>query len=565
MALQHDIQKTLLQRKLVTEEQLLIAQREQEHRSGLTDEILVDLGYLKEGDALAVRAEHLNVPYLPSDQITPPEPRLVTMLPEDFAQQRATMPILIEGGVMTVAMATPEDFLLQEEIQRIVKMPIKPVLASRGTIRKTLADYHEYWREQMIQRLLDGVTDQGVQLTRKLGLDIGSLEELIEQAPAVKAVNGLILQALQRRASDIHLEMTKTNMVARYRIDGMLHEEQKVAPALAPAIISRIKIMCRLNITERRLPQSGSFHILVEGREIDFRVEVNPAYYGEKIVMRILDKSAVVLDLKQLGFNPKDLGVIMKHITRPYGICIITGPTGSGKSTTLYSAVAALNFNEKNIVTVEDPVEYQVAGITQHQVNAEIDLTFAAILRSIMRQDPDVILVGEIRDLETAQIAIRASLTGHLVFSTLHTNDAPSAVSRLLDLGAEPALIASSLRCVVAQRLVRTICPRCKTAVSYTETEVPGLPEALRGKPLNVFRGAGCRYCSNTGYRGRSVIAEVFELNDEIRDLIFDRKPAPVIRNAARRAGMISLYEDALQKLLAGTTTLEEVLQHLDA
>ena len=565
MALQADIQKTLLQRKLVTEEQLLIASREQEHRSGLTDEILVDLGYLKEADALAVRGEHLNVPFLPTEQITPPEPRLVTMLPEDFSQHRAVLPISIENGTMTVALATPEDFLLLEEIQRLVRMPIKPVLASRGAIRKTLSEYHEYWREQMIQRLLDGVTDQGVQLTRKLGLDIGSLEELIEQAPAVKAVNGLILQALQRRASDIHLEMTKTNMVARYRIDGVLREEQKVAPNLAPAIISRIKIMCRLNITERRLPQSGSFHILVEGREIDFRVEVNPAYYGEKIVMRILDKSAVVLDLKQLGFNGKDLGIIMKHITRPYGICIITGPTGSGKSTTLYSAVASLNCNEKNIVTVEDPVEYQVAGITQHQVNAEIDLTFGAILRSIMRQDPDVILVGEIRDLETAQIAIRASLTGHLVFSTLHTNDAPSAVSRLLDLGAEPSLVASSLRCVVAQRLVRTICPRCRTPVTYTETDIPGLPPGMRGKPLSVFRGAGCRYCSNTGYRGRSVIAEVFELNDEIRDLIFDRKPAPVIRNAARRAGMTSLYEDAVQKLLAGSTTLEEVLQHLDA
>jgi type II secretory ATPase GspE/PulE/Tfp pilus assembly ATPase PilB-like protein len=303
---------------------------------------------------------------------------------------------------------------------------------------------------------------------------------------------------------------------------------------------------------------------MVEGREIDFRVAFNPAYFGEKIVLRILDKSAVALDLNHLGFSLRDLVIIRKHITRPYGILLVTGPTGSGKSTTFYSALASLNTREKNIVTVEDPVEYQLEGITQHQVNAEINLTFAAILRSIMRQDPDIIMVGEIRDLETVQIAIRASLTGHLVFSTLHTNDAPSTVSRMLDLGADPALIASSLRCVVAQRLVRTICPRCKEPVSYSSTEIPGLPPSLAGKTINAFRGKGCRYCNNSGYRGRSVVAEVFELTDEIRNLIEERRPAPIIREAALKTGMVPLYTDAINKMLAGITTLEEVLQHAD-
>ncbi len=564
MPLEADIEKTLRERRLVSEEQILIARREQEHRNAFVDEILVDLGFLKEETALEVRAAHLNVPFMRVDDMLP-EPGLITMLPEDLAQQRAVMPIGVEDGVMTVAMATPEDFALLDELQRILKMRIKPVLAVRGSIRKQLAEYHEYWREQLIKRLLDGVTDQGVQLTRKLGLDIGSVEELVEQAPAVKAINGIILQALQNRASDIHMEATKDAFVIRNRVDGVLREAQRIGLNLMPALMSRVKIMCKLNITERRLPQDGGFHILVEGREIDFRVAIAPSYYGEKVVMRILDKNAVVLDLNQLGFAARDLVTVRRHISRPHGIVIITGPTGSGKSTTLYSALASLNHREKNIVTVEDPIEYQIEGITQHQVNPEIDLTFASLLRSIMRQDPDVIMIGEIRDLETAQIAIRASLTGHLVFSTLHTNDAPSAVSRLLDLGADPALIASSLRCVLAQRLVRMICPKCKVETTHAPADVPGLPAELAQGPVKAWKGAGCRTCAAKGYRGRSVVAEICEINDELRQLIVDRRPAPLLRDAARRAGMRSIYEDAIAKLGAGVTTLEEVLQHHDA
>ncbi len=563
MPLQADIIRTLIERKLVSEEQLLLAKREQEYRSGMVDEILVDMGFLKEEQALAVRAENLNVPFINADQVSP-EPKLVILIPEDFAHQRVVLPLAIEGGKLSVAMANPEDFMLQDEVQRLVRMPIKPVLGSRGAIRKTLSGYHEFWREQMIQRLLEGVTDQGLQLTKKLGLEIESLDEIAEQAPAVKAVNLMMLQALQRRASDIHLEMTKTHMLVRYRIDGVLHEFQRIQQNLAPAVISRIKIMAKLDITERRLPQDGSFHIKVEGREIDFRVATNPGVFGEKVVLRILDKSAVVLELSQLGFSARDLTIIRKNISRPHGVFIVTGPTGSGKSTTLYSAVSSLNNREKNIVTVEDPVEYQLDSITQHQVNPEINLTFAACLRSIMRQDPDVIMVGEIRDLETAQIAIRASLTGHMVFSTLHTNDAPSAISRLLDLGADPALIASSLRCVLAQRLGRRICSNCKEPVSYSPTEVPGIPPELQHETLKVFRGKGCRNCFNTGYRGRTVFAEVFEVNDPIRDLIVDRRPAPVIRRAAGEAGMVRLYDDAIYKMLDGVTTLEEILQHAD-
>ncbi|MEK7765138.1 MAG: GspE/PulE family protein, partial [bacterium] len=413
--------------------------------------------------------------------------------------------------------------------------------------------------------LLEGVTDQGLQLTRKLGLEIGSLDEVAEQAPAVKAVHLIILQALQRRASDIHLEWTKVHLAVRYRVDGLLHEFQRIPLALAPTVISRLKIMCKMDITERRLPQDGSFHIVVSGREIDFRVATNPGYFGEKVVLRILDKSAVVLELPHLGFSARDQGLIRRHITRPHGIIIITGPTGSGKSTTLYSALSSLNAREKNIVTVEDPVEYQLEGITQHQVFADIGLTFAAVLRSIMRQDPDIIMVGEIRDLETAQIAVRASLTGHLVFSTLHTNDAPSAVARLLDLGAEPALLASTLRCIVAQRLARTICTKCKTEVTYASGDIPDLPHQLRQGPLKVSRGKGCRNCFNTGYRGRTVFAEAFEITDPIRDLIVERRPAPVIRKLALAEGMVPLYEDAIHKMLAGTTTLEEILQYSDA
>ena len=563
MSLQSDIEKTLIEKKLVTEEQLLIGKREQENRSGLLDEMLVDLGFLKERDALTIRASHLNVPFTDPEEESP-EPKLVTMLAEDFAQQKVVLPLRIENGAMFVAMAGPEDFLLQEEVQRQVRMPIKPVLASRGAIRKKLAEYHDYWREQMIERLLSGVTDQAIQLTKKLGLEIESLDEVAEQAPAVRAVNLLILQALQQRASDIHLEMTKSHMLARYRVDGVLHEAQKIPLNLSPAVISRIKIMCKLDITERRMPQDGSFHITVEGREIDFRVATNPGYFGEKVVIRILDKSAVVLDLAQLGFSTQDMAILRRSITRPHGIIIITGPTGSGKTTTLYSALSSLNFREKNIVTVEDPVEYQLEGITQHQVYSEINLSFAAILRSILRQDPDIIMIGEIRDLETAQIAIRAALTGHLVFSTLHTNDAPSAISRLLDLGADAALVASSLRCVVAQRLARTICAKCKDASPRPAVGIPSVPDRMKNLPLHAFHGKGCRYCFNTGYRGRSVIAEVMDLNDEIQELVTARQPSTIIRQAARRNGMVSLYEDSLQKMLEGKTSLEEVLQHAE-
>ncbi len=563
MSLQGDIEKTLLARKLVTEEQLLIARREQEYRSGLTDEILVELGFLKERDALAVRAEQLNVPFIDAEKLSP-EPKLVTLLPEDFAQHNAILPMAMENGKVNVAMANPEDFTLQEETQRLLRTPITPHLGARGAIRKALAEYHDYWREQMIQRLLSGVTDQGLQLTKKLGLEIESLDEVAEQAPAVKAVNLLILQALQRRASDIHLEFAKTHLLVRYRIDGVLQEMQRIPMNVAPSVVSRIKIMCKMDITERRMPQDGSFHIKVEGREIDFRVATNPGYFGEKVVMRILDKGAVVLDLPQLGFSAADLASIRRHITRPHGIVVLTGPTGSGKTTTLYSALSSLNFREKNIVTVEDPVEYQLDGITQHQVNAEINLTFAAILRSILRQDPDIILVGEIRDLETAQIAIRASLTGHLVFSTLHTNDAPSAMARMMDLGAEPALLASTMRCIVSQRLLRSICPQCKEQVSFSGAEISVLPPELRKGQIKSWRGKGCRFCFNTGYRGRTVIAEVFELNDEIRDLIVNRRPTPEIRAAALRAGMVPLFTDAVNKMLAGITTLEEIIQHAD-
>lgn len=561
MPLQADIIRALVDRKLVTEEQILIARRDQENRSGLVDEILVEMGFLKEEDALQIRAEQLNVPYLDVTGHSP-EPALVIMLPEQYAHQKAVLPLAVVDGKVTVAMANPEDFGTQEEIQRFMHMPVGPVLASRGAIRKALGEYHEYWRELMIKRLLEGITDHGVQLTRKLGIDIENIEEVAAQAPAVKVVNGLILQALQRRASDIHIEAAKASTIVKYRIDGILHEFQRIPLNISPAVVSRLKIMCKLDITEKRMPQDGSFHILVEGREIDFRVAFNPNIYGEKIVMRILDKSAVAMDLNHLGFKQSHLAVIRRNITRPYGIILVTGPTGSGKSTTFYSALASLNYREKNIVTVEDPVEYQLEGIVQHQVNPETELSFSVILRSIMRQDPDIIMVGEIRDLDTAQIAVRASLTGHLVLSTLHTNDAPSAVSRMTDLGVEPALLASSLRCVLAQRLSRTICTRCKEPVTYSPDEIPGLPPELAGKPLQVFRGRGCRYCSNTGYRGRTVVAEIFELNDEIRTMIIERTPAPTIRQAAIRNGMVSLYHDALQKMLEGKTTLEEVLLH---
>jgi type IV pilus assembly protein PilB len=513
---------------------------------------------IDEEPVLKAEAEVLNIPYINISEQAP-KPETVIMLSQEICTQKAIIPLEEKDNVMTIAMADPTDVMTIDQIEKNNKFKIKPVLASRGGILRKINEYSDHFKSNMVRKLLSTISDETYQLTQKLGFEIKGIQEISTQAPVIKAVNLIILGALLKRASDIHILPLSDKLKVLYRIDGILNEDQSFSISMAPAIISRIKIMARLDIGERRLPQDGSFHINIEGRDIDFRVAVTPTIKGEKAVLRILDKSAIILGLDSLGFTEQVLMKLKEIILKPNGIILISGPTGSGKTTTLYSALAAINNGEKNITTAEDPVEYEIEGITQIQVHAEIGLTFASILRSTLRQDPDVVLIGEIRDLETTEIALRASLTGHLVFATVHTNDAASAVTRLFDMGAEPYLIASSLKGVISQRLVRNICNRCKE--EYEINSEMSQKYFKNRDTDKLYKGKGCVYCFDTGYRGRTVISEFMDINEDIRELIIKKAPSVKIKEKAIQNGMKSMYMDGMEKVKEGITTIEEVLK----
>ncbi len=522
--------------------------------------ILLLQGLVSEEDLLRARSNIIKIPFQSMDEISP-EPTVVMNIPEIFALERAVIAISKDKGVMKVVMESPTDVLVQDEIRRMVKCEVKPMLGARGAIIKKLSEYHDHYKAHMVDRLLKSVSDQGAGLTKQLGLEIRNLDDVAEQDTVIKTVNLCLLQGLMRRASDIHLVPSRRKVKVFYRIDGRLQEAQELDRAMHQAIVNRIKIIADMDISEKRMPQDSSFHITIEGREIDFRVASTPTTHGEKIIMRILDKGAIVLGLEHLGFSGDNLAELRRHISRPHGIILIAGPTGCGKTTTLYSALHSINSTEKNITTVEDPVEYDIDGITQIQAHADIGLTFSAVLRSILRQDPDVILIGEIRDVETAEIAIRASLTGHLVFATVHTNEAASAVTRLVDMGIEPFLIASSLRCTLSQRLVRMVCHNCAQEYAVDEEARRRLKlSAAAAKDLKLYRGTGCRYCFSTGYQGRTVISEILTVKEKVRSMITKRAASVEIERAAIEDGMKTMYEDGLEKVLAGQVTLEELL-----
>jgi type II secretory ATPase GspE/PulE/Tfp pilus assembly ATPase PilB-like protein len=522
--------------------------------------ILLNLGYLKEDALLQAISADQGVPYIDLDPLSP-DPQVVLLLSEELCMQRGIIALERQGSNLVCAMEDPNDLLALEAVQRQTGLTVLPRLASRGAILKKLAEYHDHYKIAVVDRLMRSVRDQGRELTQHFGLNVQSLESVAEQAPIVKAVNLIIIGALLKRASDIHLVPDKQYLRVKYRVDGVLQEEQALSVADAPAVVSRIKIMSRLDISEKRLPQDGAFQIRIEGREIDFRVATTPTIFGEKVVMRVLDKSGILLGLDHLGFGDEQLREIKRQIHRPHGIVLIVGPTGSGKTTTLYAGLNILNDGTRNITTVEDPVEYKIEGLTQIQVHPEIGLSFANVLRSVLRQDPDVILVGEVRDLETTEIAIRAALTGHLVFATLHTNDAASAVARLVEMGAEPYLVASALRCSISQRLVRNICQHCKEAFMPPPEILARLGSAAPSAPPKLWRGRGCRYCFNTGYRGRTVISEVLRVDEAVRSRIVARSSSEDILRVARERGMRTMFEDGVDKVLRGLTTLEEVLE----
>jgi type IV pilus assembly protein PilB len=513
---------------------------------------------VEEEPVLMAEAATINIPYVNLSEKNP-EPEVVTLVAQDICMSKDLIVFGHSDDGLDIAMANPNDVITIDLVEKNTGRKVRPFIASRGAISRKINEYADHFKSIMVKKLLQSISDDTYQLTKKLGFEIRGIEELAEQAPIVKAVNLIILGAFLKRASDIHLLPTREKLKVLYRVDGLLMEDQLFPAQMAPAIISRLKIMAKLVITEKRMPQDGSFHIVIEGREIDFRMAVTPTIHGEKVVLRILDKSAIILGLDHLGISENNIKILKEVIQKPNGIILISGPTGSGKTTTLYSALDAINNGEKNITTAEDPVEYEIEGITQIQIHSEIGLTFSHILRSILRQDPDVVLIGEIRDLETTEIALRASLTGHLVFATVHTNDAPSAVTRLFEMGAEPYLIASSLRAVMSQRLVRTICAKCREefpiskelAQKYFKDE----------KVTSLYKGKGCVYCFNTGYRGRTVISEVFEVKDYLRELIIAKANSVAIKAKAMEHGFKPMFTDGMDKIRRGITTIEEVIK----
>ncbi len=532
----------LLERRVITGDDLERALDIQKERGEKIGKILVDLGFAAQRDVLTTLSEQLNVPW-----VTLEGPPLVTPETEKlsgrFLRQSRCLPIGQDDGALTLAMADPLDFETLSAVRATTGLKVRPALAAEGEIAEALDKY--YGEAAKRDGEFEGETNEAA-------ADLEQLRDMASEAPVIRLVNATIAAAVEKRASDIHIEPFEKEFRIRFRIDGVLQEQELPPKEMKAAIISRVKLMAKLNIAERRLPQDGRIKIKVLGREVDLRVSTLPTLYGESVVMRLLDRSqGDFYDLQTLGFDEHMLSRMHYYTSLPHGILFVTGPTGSGKSTTLYSALKRINQPDKKIITIEDPVEYQMDGINQIHVNPTIGLTFAAGLRHIVRQDPDVIMVGEVRDRETADVAIRSALTGHFVFSTLHTNDAPSAITRLTDMGVENYLICSSLVSVLAQRLVRKICVHCKRPDGQRLTPF--------GNEIDVFRGQGCEHCSGTGYRGRVGIFELMELNEEIRRLIMRNSDASVLVEAARRNGMRSLREDGWQKVAAGVTTADEV------
>src|SRR5213592_3190083 len=522
----------------------------------LIGEALAALGAVNEDDVARALAVQQDLPYVWREELPSTVPVLKNVSPKYLRQYRVC-PISIEGGVLTVASADPLNTIVADDLRQATGLTIKFVVSSATGILETIDRNYDGANASALQRIVEGMEEDRAEGGDE---DVDHLRDIAFEAPVVRLVNLLIECAIGAEASDIHIEPFEDTLRIRYRIDGILFDQEAPPQRLQAAVTSRVKLMAEMNIAERRLPQDGRIRVTLHGRRVDIRTSTIPTVHGESIVMRLLDRQSVFLPLEKLGFGPTMLTGFESMIRRPHGIVLVTGPTGSGKTTTLYGALDKINTPDRKIITVEDPVEYQLKGVNQIHVKPKIGLTFATGLRHIVRQDPDVILIGEIRDLETAEIAIQASLTGHLVFSTLHTNDAPGAITRLQDMGVEPYLVASVLEGVMAQRLVRRICAACRATDSPSAGDLGALGIAgTAGVPL--YRGRGCDECRGTGYRGRTGIYELFPITEDARSLILRRAPTREIRRAAVEAGMITLRLDGWAKACEGVTTVEEILR----
>ena len=551
----------LLREGLVTREQLAQALTEQKNSKHRLGYVLVKLGLVQELEITKVLARQYRMPAVDLSRFEV-DPKIIKLVPADMATKSVVLPLKREGRTLTVAMADPTDLGLLEDLKFITRFDLFPVIAGEYTLRNLIEKHYEA-SDQQLQSILKDMEETGedVEVVEQEE-DEAVTQAQIDDAPVVKLINGLLTDAVRRGASDIHIEPFEHEIRVRYRIDGALLEIMRPPLKMKAALTSRVKILSQLNIAERRVPQDGRLKLKMGSRVIDFRVSTLPVLFGEKIVLRILDKGNLTLDLTKFGFEVKAEKDLMKAILNPYGMVLVTGPTGSGKTTTLYSALSRINTPEVNIMTAEDPVEYNLMGINQVLVRTEIGLTFAAALKAFLRQDPNIIMIGEIRDLETGGIAIKAALTGHLVLSTLHTNDAPSTITRMIDMGIEAFNVASAVNLVVAQRLVRRICKDCKGEHKYTDDELSALGTDLVSlRKLTFMKGAGCETCSGTGYKGRAGLYEVMALSPEVRRMILRGASVAEIREQAVTDGMLTLRMDGMKKIERGVTTLEEVVK----
>ncbi len=559
----------LLKESLITQEQLQKALEFQRANGGKLGSCLTKMGFITDDDITGVLSRQYGVPSI-NLKFYEIDPNVIKLIPQDTALRYQVIPLSRVGSVLTIAMTDPTNVFAMDDIKFMTGFNVEPVVASESAIGEAITRFYggsDGDSEELSKMMKDLVEDEELELAaEEAELDAASLEKAAEEAPIIKLVNLILTDSVKRGASDIHLEPYETEMRVRFRVDGQLQTVMSPPLRLKDAMTSRIKIMAKLDIAEKRLPQDGRIMIKYRAdgkkKELDFRVSSVPTLYGEKIVLRLLDKENLRLDMTKLGFEPESLKKFERQILKPYGMVLVTGPTGSGKTNTLYSSVSRLNTVDTNIMTAEDPVEFQLGGINQVQMKEQIGLNFAAALRAFLRQDPNIILVGEIRDFETAEIAVKAALTGHLVLSTLHTNDAPSTISRLMNMGIEPFLVATSVNLICAQRLVRRICANCKEELEVPEQALIDAgysPE--EAKKTKIYHGKGCSTCNKGGYKGRTGLYEVMEINDELRELILVGASALELKKKAIEQGMITLRRSGLIKVAAGQTTMEEVLR----
>jgi type IV pilus assembly protein PilB len=560
----------LLKESLITQDQLDKALEFQRSNGGKLGSCLTKMGYITDDDITGVLSRQYGVPSI-NLKYYEIDPNVIKLIPQDTALRYQVVPLSRVGSVLTIAMTDPTNVFAMDDIKFMTGFNVEPVVASESAIGEAIGRFYGGGAasHEELSNLMKDLVDEDQELelaAEEQELDAASLEKAAEEAPIIKLVNLILTDSVKRGASDIHVEPYETEMRVRFRVDGVLQTVMNPPMKLRDAITSRMKIMAKLDIAEKRLPQDGRIMIKYKAdgkkKELDFRVSTVPTLYGEKIVLRLLDKENLRLDMTKLGFEPESLKKFERNILKPYGMVLVTGPTGSGKTNTLYSSVARLNQVDTNIMTAEDPVEFQLSGINQVQMKEQIGLNFAAALRAFLRQDPNIILVGEIRDFETAEIGVKAALTGHLVLSTLHTNDAPSTISRLMNMGIEPFLVATSVNLICAQRLVRRICVNCKEELEVPEQaliDAGYTPEEV--KTTKIYHGKGCSTCSKGGYKGRTGLYEVMEINDELRELILVGASALELKKKAIEQGMITLRRSGLIKVALGQTTMEEVLR----